>query len=342
MARGLQAIARNVKIQSQLVNDLLDMSRISSGQLTLEVRPTSLQEVLQHAIDAIKPSAENKAISVQTLFDSRVGPVRGDPIRLQQVLWNLLSNSVKFTPTGGRIKVILERVDSHVEIAVDDSGIGIDPDFLPFVFDRFRQADAGVSRRHGGLGLGLSIVKKLVELHGGSVKATSPGKDQGATFTVALPLFHLRTGDERSPGTSTSGPLQEIELPRLDDVGILLVDDDLDGCELVSTMLGLRGAHVHSVASGQEALQILAQRKFDLILSDIGMPDMDGYEFIRELRKTEQERSKWTPAIAVTAYARSEDRQRSLLYGYQMHMAKPLEAPELIAAVASLKRSMRR
>ena len=341
MTRGLQAIARNVRIQAQIVNDLLDMSRIISGQVTLEVRPTSLQEVVSHAIEAIQPSADNKSIRIQTLIDSRVGPVRADPTRLQQVLWNLLSNAVKFTPKGGRIKVILERVDSHVEVVVEDSGIGIDPDFLPFVFDRFRQADSGLSRRHGGLGLGLSIVKNLVELHGGSVRAKSPGKDQGSTFIVVLPLFPLRAGVDRPSRAITSDPLKEIELPRLDDVHILLVDDDLDVCELVSTILGGRGARVHCVTSGREALQALAQKEFDLVLSDIGMPDMDGYEFMRELRKMEEKRSKWTPAIAITAYAGSEDRQRSLLSGYQMHMTKPIEPLELIAAVASLKRPTR-
>jgi PAS domain S-box-containing protein len=339
VARGLEAIARNVRIQTQLVSDLLDMSRIVSGQVALEVRPTSLQELLRHAIDTIKTSADSKSIRIQTLFDSRIGPVRGDPTRLQQVLWNLLTNAVKFTPKGGHIKVILERVDSHVEVAIEDSGVGIEPDFLPYVFDRFRQAEAGISRRYGGLGLGLSIVKSLVELHGGFVKAKSPGKDKGATFIIALPVFHLKAGDDRP---ARSDPVDEIGLPHLGGANILLVDDDLDGCELVSTILGREGAQVHCVASGREALQLLARRNFHLILSDIGMPDMNGYEFIREFRKVEQERSTWTPAIAITAYAGAEDRKRALLSGYQMHLAKPFEAPELIAAVGSLQHAARR
>jgi CheY-like chemotaxis protein len=313
------------------------MSRVVSGQVMLEVHPTSLQEVLSHAIDAVRPSADNRSIRIQTLIDAKIGPVRGDPTRLQQVIWNLLSNAVKFTPKGGRIKVILERVDSHVEVTIEDTGIGIEPDFLPFVFDRFRQADSGISRRHGGLGIGLSIVKSLVELHGGSVRAKSPGKDQGSTFSVALPLFHVRPEEDRRSAVSPSDPLQTIELPRLDGTRVLLVDDDADGCELVSAILLARGAHVRCVTSGAEALEIMTQEHFDVVLSDIGMPDMDGYEFMRALRKAEKGRSKLTPAIAVTAYAGTTDRQRALLSGYQMHIAKPIEAPELIAAIASLK-----
>jgi PAS domain S-box-containing protein len=337
LKRGLEAISRNVRIQTQIVSDLLDMSRVVSGQVMLEVQSTSLQEILGHAIDAIRASADNKSIRIQTLIDSKIGPVRGDPTRLQQVFWNLLSNAVKFTPKRGSIKVILERVDSHVEVTVEDTGIGIDPEFLPFVFDRFRQADSGVSRRHGGLGLGLSIVKSLVELHGGTVRAKSPGADQGSTFAVALPLFHVRTEDNRASAGSPSDPLLTIDLPRLDDTSVLLVDDDVDGCELVTAILVARGASVRCVSSGPEALQIMQQEHFDLVLSDIGMPDMDGYEFMRALRKQEQGRSRLTPAIAVTAYAGTTDRQRALLSGYQMHISKPIEAPELIAAIASLK-----
>ena len=335
--RGLEAISRNVRIQTQIVNDLLDMSRVVSGQVVLEVQPTSLQEVLGHSIDAIRTSAENKSIRIQTVIDSKIGPVRGDPTRLQQVLWNLLTNAVKFTPKGGRIKVVLERVDSQVEVTVEDTGIGIEPDFLPYVFERFRQADSGISRRHGGLGIGLSIVKSLVELHGGTVRAKSPGKERGSTFTVALPLFHVRPEDDRALRITPTDPLQTIELPRLEGTRVLLVDDDVDGCELVSAILVARGASVRCVASGPEGLQILSQESFDVVLSDIGMPEMDGYEFMRALRKTEQGGCKLTPAIAVTAYAGSADRQRALLSGYQMHISKPIEAAELIAAIASLK-----
>jgi len=337
LKRGLEAISRNVRVQAQIVNDLLDMSRVVSGQVMLEVHPTRLQDVLGHAIDAVRASADNKSIRIHTLIDSKIGPVRGDPTRLQQVIWNLLSNAVKFTPKGGRIKVLLERVDSHVEVAVEDTGIGIEPDFLPFVFDRFRQADSGISRRHGGLGIGLSIVKSLVELHGGSVRAKSPGKGQGSTFSVALPLFHVRPEEHGSSAVSPSDPLQTIDLPRLDDTRVLLVDDDADGCDLVSAILIARGAHVRCVTSGPAALELAAQEHYDVVLSDIGMPDMDGYEFMRALRRAEEGRSKLTPAIAVTAYAGATDRQRALLSGYQMHIAKPVEATELIAAIAILK-----
>lgn len=337
LKRGLEAISRNVRVQSQIVNDLLDMSRVISGQVMLEVHPMSLQDTLAHAIDAVRPSAENKFIRIQTLIDAKIGPVRGDPTRLQQVLWNLLSNAVKFTPKGGRVKVLLERVDSHVEVTVEDTGIGIEADFLPYVFDRFRQADSGISRRHGGLGLGLSIVKSLVELHGGSVSVKSSGKDRGATFSVALPLFHIRPEEERASALSSTDPLRTIELPRLDSTRVLIVDDDADGCDLVAAILVARGAHVSCATSGPQALELIQQEHFDVVLSDIGMPDMDGYEFMRTLRKAEDACSKLTPAIAVTAYAATADRQRALLSGYQMHIAKPIEARELIAAIASLK-----
>lgn len=335
--RGLEAIERNVRAQTQIVNDLLDMSRIISGQVLLEVRPMSLQEVIQAAIDTVRPSADSRGIRIQMLLDSKIGPVRGDANRLQQVLWNLLANAVKFTPKGGRVTVTLERVDSHVEITIDDTGIGIDPEFLPFVFDRFRQADAGIARRYGGLGLGLSIVKSLVELHGGSVRVKSPGRDQGSTFTVALPLYHLRVDETDRVKAMRSDPLETIELPRLDDTRVLVVDDDLEGCSIMARMVEGRGASVRCIASGREALELLSEQRFDILLSDIGMPDMDGYEFMQRVRALPSEHARSIPAIAITAYARPEDRQRALLAGYQMHLAKPIEAQELIAAIAAFK-----
>jgi PAS domain S-box-containing protein len=337
--QALQSIDRNVRVQARIIGDLLDMSRIVSGKIHLEVQPFHLHDVIEAALDAVRQSAEAKKIRIHTLLDSQIGLVRGDPNRLQQVLWNLLSNAVKFTPTGGRISVVLERVNSHVEIVVEDTGIGIRADFLPLVFDRFRQADASTTRRYGGLGLGLSIVKNLVEMHGGSVRVKSPGENQGSTFIVALPVSHVR-GEQPLHGPRSamvSDPLNAIELPRLDGVRVLVVDDEADGRALISRVLQDRGASAVCASEAAEALRILAADRFDVLLSDIGMPDMDGYELMRRIRADESIKGRERlAAIAVTAYARPEDRQRSLLAGYQMHLAKPIEARELVAGIASL------
>jgi PAS domain S-box-containing protein len=340
---AVEVIERNVRAQVRIVDDLLDMSRIISGKIHLEVQLLHLHDVIQGALDAVRQPALAKDIRLQTLLDSDIGLVRGDPNRLQQVMWNLLSNAVKFTPRGGRISVVLERVNSHVEIVVEDSGIGIRPDFLPFVFDRFRQADPSTTRRYGGLGLGLSVVKSLVELHGGSVRVKSPGPDQGSTFIVVLPIFHVR-GDARGVEVSATGrthPLDTIELPRLDAVRVLIVDDERDGRALVARILEGRGATCECAISVDEALQFLSAQRFDIVLSDIGLPEKDGYEFMRLLRTRESEFGGPIPAIAVTAYARPDDRQRSLLAGYQMHLTKPIEARELVAAIASILRIRR-
>jgi PAS domain S-box-containing protein len=335
--RGLEAIDRNVRAQTQIVNDLLDMSRIISGQVLLEVRATKLQDVIHAALDSVRPSAESKGLRLHIVLDSKIGPVRGDPHRLQQVLWNLLANAIKFTPKGGRVTVAMERVDSHVEISIDDSGIGIEPEFMPFVFDRFRQADAGIGRRYGGLGLGLSIVKSLVELHGGSVRVRSAGREQGSSFTVALPVYQLRADETDRLKTMRSDPLETIELPRLDNTRVLVVDDNIEGCAILARMVEGRGAHVQCIATGREGLELLSQQPFDVLLSDIGMPDMDGYEFMQRVRRLPHELARSIPAIAITAYARPEDRQRALLAGYQIHLAKPIEIQELIAAIATFK-----
>jgi hypothetical protein len=287
----------------------------------------------------VRPSAEARQIRLRSMLDTSIGLTRGDPNRLQQVLWNLLTNAVKFTPSGGRVQVILERVNSHVEIVVEDSGIGIRPEFLPFVFERFRQADASTTRRFGGLGLGLSIVRNLVELHGGSVRVKSPGENQGATFIVVLPLSVVEPQKARKqaePRTESEVALDMIELPRIDGASILVVDDEPDTRLLIKRLLEDRGARVIEVASATEALQTLAREKIDLLVSDIGMPRVDGYQLITQVRALDSERTGPLPAIAVTAYARPEDRQRSLLAGYQSHISKPLEARELIAVVASL------
>jgi len=344
MNRGLETIERNVRAQTQIVNDLLDMSRIISGKIHLEVQPMYLHEVINAALDAVRPSAAAKHIRIHPLLDSSIGLVRGDPNRLQQVLWNLLTNAVKFTPNGGRIQIVLERVNSHVEILVEDTGIGIRSEFLPYVFDRFRQGDPTTTRRYGGLGLGLSIVKNLVELHGGMVRVKSPGEGQGCTFMVVLPVSHVRSEDtarSQRPTLPGGDPLEAIELPRLDGVTVLVVDDEPDGRALIVRVLEGRGAIAKPAASAEQALEMLSREKFDILLSDIGMPDIDGYELMRRVQQLDAARGSTIPAIAVTAYARPEDRQRSLLAGYQMHLSKPIEARELVAGIASLLRLRR-
>lgn len=335
---GLDAIERNARAQAQIINDLLDMNRIVAGKFHLDVQSVQLQEIIQAAIEAVRPSAEAKRLRIRTLLDSTIGASRGDPNRLQQVMWNLLTNAVKFTPAGGYIQVVLERVNSQVEITVQDNGAGISAEFLPHVFDRFRQADASTSRRHGGLGLGLSIVKNLVELHGGSVRARSSGEGQGSTFVVSLPIVAVDPG-QRQPFTTRAEDVEQdgeaFELPRLENMRILVVDDEPDGRALLARILQERGAIPVCTGNAQVALESLQNQKFDLLLSDIGMPEMDGYALIRRVRGLSSP-MKSIPAIAVTAYARAEDRQRSLLAGYQMHISKPVETPELIAAIASL------
>ncbi len=337
--RGLETIDRNVRIQTQIVNDLLDMSRIISGKAHLDVEPLHLHEVVNNAIDAVGQSALAKGIRIQAMLDSRIGLIRGDPGRLQQVLWNLLSNAIKFTPKEGRIQVVLERVNSHAEICVEDTGIGIRPEFLPHVFDRFRQADSATTRRFGGLGLGLSIVKSLVELHGGTVRVKSPGENQGSTFIVSLPISHVRTEARRAPlnvGAPSGLPDKAVELPQLDNVRVLIVDDEPDGRTLVARILEDQGATIVCAATAPEALEALSHNHFDVLISDIGMPETDGFQLIRTVRRLDASRSRPLPAIALTAYARPEDRHRSLLAGFHMHLSKPIEALELVASVAGL------
>ena len=333
--RGLETIERNVRVQAQIVNDLLDMSRIISGKIHLEVHALYLHEVVDNAIEAVSQSAAAKNIRLQTMLDTRIGLVRGDPNRLQQVLWNLFSNAIKFTPKGGRVQIVLERVNSHVEICVEDNGIGIRPDFLPHVFDRFRQADSATTRHHGGLGLGLSIVKNLVELHGGTVRARSAGQNQGSTFIVSLPISHVReSGRETTAGNTDAS--DGVELPPLHNVRVLIIDDEADGRTVIARILEDRGARPVCKSNAAEALDALAREHFDVLLSDIGMPDMDGLQLIREVRRLDKSRQRPIPAIAITAYARPEDRQRSLFAGFHMHLAKPIEPRELIASIAGL------
>jgi PAS domain S-box-containing protein len=341
--RGLASIERNTRSQAQIINDLLDMSRIIAGKIHLEVLPIELHDVIGAAIEAVAPAAEARRVTIHTLLDTTIGATRGDPNRLQQVMWNLLSNAVKFTPPEGRVEVVLRRAGEQVEIQVTDSGIGIPPEFLPYVFDRFRQADASTTRHYGGLGLGLSIARNLVELHGGTVSAQSGGENQGSTFVVALPLSEVappqrrqRAGDTEARGATALQPTAA--LPRLDGACVLVVDDEKDTRDLLEQIIGDAGARTLNAASAEQALE-LSGEGVDLMISDIGMPGTDGYALIRRLRAREAAQGRRAmPAIAATAYARSEDRERALLAGYQLHISKPVEPRELIAAIASLLR----
>ena len=339
--QGLETIERNARIQTQLIEDLLDMNRIVSGKVRLDVQRMDLASVVEAAVNSIQPAAEAKGIRLRKIIDPLAGPVAGDPSRLQQVVWNLLSNAVKFTPKGGKVEVLVERVNSHLEITVNDSGLGIKPEFLPHVFERFRQADASTTRQYGGLGLGLSIVKQLVELHGGSVRAKSAGEGFGATFIVSLPLAAVHGDEKREHPTSRNRPALECEDINLDELRVLVVDDEPDARELIKRVLLQCNAKVTTAPSAAEGLKILQAEKPDVLVSDIGMPGKDGYQFIREVRKLSASAGGRTPAIALTAFARSEDRTRAMLAGYQVHISKPIEPQELIATVGSLAGQIR-
>ncbi|MHC5538693.1 ATP-binding response regulator, partial [Singulisphaera rosea] len=326
---GLSAIERNAVAQAQIIEDILDISRIVSGNFRLEVRPVDIQEVIEAAIAAVTPAAISKGIRLQKVLDSIAGPVSGDFARLQQVVWNLLSNAVKFTPKGGKVKILLERVNSHIEISVIDSGVGIAPDFLPLVFDRFRQADSSTTRRQGGLGLGLSIVKQLVELHGGSVRVKSPGEGQGAHFIVTLPITVVHPRPSGSEKTKPSDSGASVTAVSLAGVSVLVVDDEPDARELLRRALERCGAEVTLASSAPEAMQALGRSHPHVIVSDIGMPDEDGYSFIRKVRSKHS--AKDLPAAALTAFARPEERRRALLAGFQIHVTKPVDPAELAA-----------
>jgi PAS domain S-box-containing protein len=337
-ARALDAIVRNANAQVQLIDDLLDVSRIVTGKMRLAVRPVDLRVVVEGALDTVRPAAEAKAIRLQSVLDPRAAPITGDPDRLQQVVWNLLMNAVKFTPKGGRVQVHLQRINSHVEIVVSDTGQGIAPEILPFVFDRFRQADSTSTRVHTGLGLGLALVKHLVELHGGTVVAQSAGAAQGATFIVKLPLTIAEIPAGPIPrfhptaAATGFGPTGV----RLDGLRVLVVDDDPDALDLASAILGGAGASVRLCLSAPDALEMLQQWRPDVLVSDIEMPGEDGYELIRQVRALDAQRGGKTPAVALTAYGRTEDRMRSLSAGYNMHVPKPVDPGELTTIVASV------
>jgi hypothetical protein len=343
VAEGLAAIERNARAQSQIIEDLLDMSRIISGQMRLDVQPVDLSAVVRAAVDTVRPSADAKGIRLNVVIDPQAAPVSGDAARLQQVFWNLLTNAVKFTPREGRVQVQLLRVDSHLEVSVIDTGDGIGPEFLPYVFERFRQSDGSTTRRHGGLGLGLAIVKQLVELHGGSVRAISDGRGRGSTFNVSLPLMAVKpegNGEavahrhtSRHPAAADDRACKAIR-----GVRVLVVDDEPDARAMVRRLLEDCRARVITASSAGEALERLKSERPDVIISDIGMPDEDGYSLIRKVRSLPAEQGGHVPAVALTAYARSEDRVRAITAGFQHHVAKPVEPAELIAIVASLSR----
>jgi PAS domain S-box-containing protein len=347
LAHALDIIERNAKLQAQLIDDLLDVSRIISGKLRLTVMPVELPPIIEAALDVIRPAAEAKNIRLQVMLDSNAGLVSGDPDRLQQVIWNLLSNAVKFTQKGGRVQVTLEQLDSHVLITVSDTGKGIAAEFLPYVFDRFRQADSSITRLHGGLGLGLAIVRQLVDLHGGSVQAQSPGEGQGATFSLQLPViiahgsgrFALNAEEANASSAALQGGFGSS--PSLEGLAVLVVDDDPDARDLLKAILEERKAQVTTVASAAEAYETSEWLRPNVIISDIGMPGEDGYSLIRTVRlKEARDRQGWKPAIALTAHARVEDRLRALSAGYQAHVAKPVEPAELVAVIASLVRPL--
>jgi CheY-like chemotaxis protein len=340
-SRALEVISKSARAQNQLISDLLDVSRIITGKLRIETRMVDLISIIEAAMDVVRPAADTKRIRLISTLDPAAGPVSGDADRLQQVVWNLLSNAVKFTPAGGRVGVRLEREGASVTITVIDTGVGIEPEFLPFVFDRFRQFEDGTTRAAGGLGLGLAIVRHLVELHGGTVSAASRGRGQGATFTVTLPMAAPieeapEAGRDRLAG---AGEIPQSNAPAPDllrDLRVLLVDDEQEARNLLGLILSSYEAEVRECASAAEAIQLLDEWRPDVLVSDIGMPVEDGYDLIRKIRVREPDRGGLISALALTAYARAEDAQRAIEAGYHAHVPKPVEPGELAKAVASL------
>jgi PAS domain S-box-containing protein len=341
-AKALDTIERNARAQAQLVDDLLDVSRIVTGKLRMNVQPADPNSFIEAAVEAVKPAAEAKGVRVHKIIDTGPVSIPGDPVRLQQVVWNLLSNAIKFTPRGGHVQIRSERVNSHLEIVVSDTGQGIAPDFLPHVFDRFRQADQKTSRHHGGMGLGLAIVRHLVEMHGGNVRANSEGEGRGSTFTVMLPITPIYQVDPSGvrvhPAARDLLPAGDDCTDRLDGLRILVVDDEADTRELLKEGLQFCGAQVSVAGNAAEALDALKTTSPDVLISDIGMPGVDGYDLIRQVRGLPGDRGGKIPAIALTAYTRTEDRLQSLRAGYDMHVPKPVELAELVAVAATVVR----
>ncbi|HST23157.1 MAG TPA: ATP-binding protein [Blastocatellia bacterium] len=348
-AHGIEIIDRNVKMQTKIIEDILDVSRIITGKLKFDVMPVHLVPVIEAALESVRLAAEVKAIRIQTVFNDPDSLVSGDPNRLQQIVWNLVSNAIKFTPKSGTVSVRLDRAGSQVEITVSDTGKGISAEFLPFVFDRFRQADSTSTRHHSGLGLGLAIVRHLVEMHGGTVHATSDGEEQGATFIVRLPLLVSRnveaffaggaaqfSGDNPEPSLAAEGEPNFIDAGKLNGLRVLIVEDQADAREMLQVMLTQFGAEVRVSGSAREALKMLERWLPEILVSDIGMPDEDGYALIQKIRELMPESGGQIPAIALTGYARPEDREQLLSAGYQAHLSKPVELAELVNLIASL------
>ena len=338
--KAIETIERNATSLTHIVEDVLDISRIVSGKIRLNVQPVEFPDVVKNAIDAVTPAADARGVRLETVLDPLAAPVSGDPERLQQILWNLLSNAVKFTGRGGKVQVRLERVNSHVEVSVSDTGIGIAPEFLPHVFERFRQADAGITRERGGLGLGLSIAKQLTEMHGGTIEAASAGLDQGATFRLKMPLMIVHPAPEayeRVHPRASSG-VRNILIGDLHGIHVLAVDDDGDALALVAELLAAAGAQVTTAQSAEEALRRLDSDAPSVLVADLGMPRVDGYQLIEQVRQHPNPAVRHIPAAALTAYARSDDRVKALRAGFNIHLSKPIDPGELVATVAALVR----
>jgi PAS domain S-box-containing protein len=342
--RGLEALDRNANALTQIVNDVLDVSGIVSGKIRLNVQPVDLATIVDAGIGTVRPAADAKGVRLVAIVDPRVGRVAGDPDRLQQVVWNLLTNAIKFTPKGGQVQIRLEQVNSHVEFVVSDTGVGIRPDFLPFVFERFRQADSGLNRKTGGLGLGLAIVRHLIEMHGGTVEASSAGEGEGATFCVRLPRMIVQS-EKSQPPREHPRTEQLRPLPRLtglQGVRIVAVDDEADALIFLRVVLEAAGAEVSAIGSPLAALAQIEAVRPDVLLFDLGMPELDGYELIARVRASSNPAVRDIPAAALTAFARAEDRTRALDSGFEMHLAKPVDPAELVASLAVLVRRARR
>jgi CheY-like chemotaxis protein/two-component sensor histidine kinase len=336
VSRAIEIIERNAKLQRKLIEDLLDVSRIIQNQIQISLQSVHLVPIIDAVIETLQPTAQLKSIQIESILDPSIGQVFGDAERLEQAVWNLLSNAIKFTPNGGRVNVRLDGVGSLAQITITDTGQGIHPEFLPSLFKRFRQADTSKTRSQGGLGLGLAIVRHLVELHGGSVYATSEGEGKGSTFTVQLPLQENQrtslTGDDHSGAQ---------DLPTLAGLNVLVVDDDLDNRELIAFILEQYQAQVTMAASAAEAFEILTQSEMDILISDIGMPDEDGYSLIRRIRTIHSGQKCQIPAIALTAFAKEKDQQDAIAAGFERHISKPICPEDLIEAVASLTSLLR-